>query len=51
MVSKSQQSKAKTMIHDIYLAECKEDAERTLQKFVSKYELKYSKAVDCLTEK
>ena len=36
------------MIHDIYLAECREDAEKAMQRFVSKYELKYSKAVDCL---
>ena len=47
---KSQQSKAKTMIHNIYLAECREDAEKALQRFVSKYELKYTKAVDCLVK-
>ena len=45
---KSQQAKAKTMLHDIYLAECSEDAEKALKKFVAKYELKYQRAVECL---
>jgi len=38
------------MIHNIYLAECRKDAEKVLQRFVSKYELKYTKTVDCLVK-
>lgn len=45
---KSSQAKAKAMIQDIYLAECREDADIALQKLVKKYGLKYPKAIDCL---
>lgn len=45
---KSSQAKAKAMIQDIYLAECREDADIALQKLVKNYGLKYPKAIDCL---
>ena len=45
---KSMQSKAKSMIQNIYLAECEEDARNALKKFISRYEAKYPKAVSCL---
>jgi len=45
---KSQQTKAKSMLHEIYMAENLEDAEKALKKFISTYNLKYPKAVECL---
>ena len=45
---KSQQAKAKSMIHDIYLAACREDAEIAWKKFITTYEKKYPRAVECL---
>lgn len=45
---KSQQAKAKQMIHNIYMAASKEDAESAWKKFISTYETKYPKVVECL---
>jgi len=45
---KSQQAKAKQIIHDIYMAASKEDAESAWKKFISTYETKYPKIVECL---
>ena len=45
---KSMHSTAKSMIHNIYLAECVEDARSALKKFISRYEAKYPKAISCL---
>jgi transposase-like protein len=45
---KSVQGRAKTMIHDIYLAETKETALKAYQLFITTYEDKYPKAVACL---
>ena len=45
----SVQAKAKTMLHDIYLAPTKSDAEAAWQRFVTAFDAKYPKAVACLT--
>jgi transposase-like protein len=44
----SMQGKAKGMLHDIYLAETKEEAEKAFDCFTSLYRAKYDKAVACL---
>lgn len=45
---KSLQGKAKTMIHDIYLAPTKIDANNSFDVFIEEFEAKYPKAVDCM---
>lgn len=45
---KSVQGKAKSMIHDIYLAPTKEDAQKSYRLFQDSFEPKYPKAVECL---
>jgi len=45
---KSQQSRAKRALHDIWMAETKADAEAALDAFIESYGLKYDKAVACL---
>ena len=45
---KTLQSKAKAHLHDIWLNETKEDAERSFDFFTNCYEAKYPKAVKCL---
>lgn len=45
---KSVQSKAKTMIHDMYLAPTKNDALKTYHAFLEAYQAKYPKACECL---
>jgi len=45
---KSLQGKAKTMIHDIYLAPTKMDANNAFDVFIEEFEAKYPRAVDCL---
>ncbi|QDU94807.1 IS256 family transposase [Lignipirellula cremea] len=45
---KSVQPKAKADLHEIYLAETKKDDLTALAFFLEKYEVKYSKACDCL---
>lgn len=47
-MSKGVQSKAKSMIHQIYMAETRKDAEKAYTDFVSMYMAKYPKAVECL---
>jgi transposase-like protein len=47
---KSMQGKAKAMLHDIYLAETREAAEKAFDRFVNLYKSKYPKAVDCLVK-
>lgn len=44
----SQQGKAKKMLHDIYLAATKKDAEIAFDIFIEEYAAKYPRAVDCL---
>jgi len=45
---KSLQGKAKTMIHDIYLAPTKVDANNSFDIFIEEFEAKYPKSVDCM---
>lgn len=45
---KSLQGKAKTMIHDIYLAPTKIDANNSFDVFIEEFEAKYPRAVDCM---
>jgi transposase-like protein len=45
---KSQQPKAKAMLHAIWPAETKAAAEQAFDLFVATYEAKYAKATDCL---
>ncbi len=45
---KSMQGKAKKALHDIYLAESRQTAEKALDRFKNLYEKKFSKAVECL---
>lgn len=47
---KSIQSKAKSMIHEMYMAETEENALTAYKHFISSYEAKYPKAVECLTK-
>ena len=47
---RSVQGKAKSMIHDIYLAPTKADAEKAYHLFIETFEAKYPKAVECLTK-
>jgi len=47
---KSIQGKAKSMIHDIYMASTKESAEKAYRLFVETFEAKYPKSVECLTK-
>ena len=45
---KSQQPKAKQRLHEIYLAETKQEAEQAFDFFVETYQAKYPKAAECL---
>jgi transposase-like protein len=45
---KGQQPKAKAMLHDIWQAATKAEAEKAFDLFVATYEAKYAKATDCL---
>ncbi len=45
---KGQQPKAKAMLHDIWQAETRAQAEKAFDLFVATYEAKYAKATDCL---
>jgi len=45
---KSQQVKAKKMIHEIYLSATKADAEIAFDTFIEEFDLKYPNAVKCL---
>jgi putative transposase len=45
---KGQQPKAKAMLHDIWQAETKAEAEKAFDLFVATWEAKYAKATDCL---
>jgi transposase-like protein len=42
------QAKAKSMLHEIWMAETKADAEKAFNLFVEAYQAKYPKAVECL---
>jgi putative transposase len=45
---KGSQAKAKQMLHEIYLAESRADAEKAFDLFVATYQAKHSKATNCL---
>ncbi|MCP4549312.1 MAG: IS256 family transposase [bacterium] len=47
---KGKQGKAKGMLHDIWMAETKVEAERAFDLFVETYEAKYPKAAECLAK-
>jgi putative transposase len=47
---KGSQPKAKTMLHEIYLAETREAATKAFDLFVTTYEAKYPKATECLSK-
>ncbi|NIP17798.1 MAG: IS256 family transposase [Xanthomonadales bacterium] len=47
---KSKHGKAKGMLHDIWMAETRQDANRAFDLFVESYQAKYSEAVKCLTK-
>lgn len=47
---KGSQPKAKGMLHEIYLAESREGAEKAFDLFVATYEAKYPKATECLSK-
>ena len=47
---KSVQDKAKQALHDIWMAEGREEAERAFDNFAVRFDAKYPKAVTCLTK-
>jgi len=47
---KGRQGKAKGMLHDIWMAETKAEAERAFDLFIETYEAKYPKATGCLAK-
>lgn len=47
---KSAQASAKSDIHEIWMAQTREDANKAFDLFVEKYSAKYPKASDCLTK-
>jgi putative transposase len=47
---KGKQGKAKGMLHDIWMAETKAEAERAFNLFVETFQAKYPKAADCLAK-
>lgn len=47
---KSAQPKAKSMLHEIWMAERRADAEAAFERFVATYKAKYPKASECLAK-
>jgi transposase-like protein len=47
---KGKQGKAKSMLHDIWMAETKADANRAFDLFIETYQAKYPKAAACLAK-
>jgi putative transposase len=47
---KGSQPKAKRMLHDIYQAESRAEADKAFDLFVATYEAKYPKATECLVK-
>jgi transposase-like protein len=47
---KGRQGKGKKMLHDIWMAETKADAERAFDLFIQTYEAKYPRATTCLAK-
>lgn len=49
-MAKSVQPKAKAALHEIWMAPTRQDAQRAFDRFVTTYQAKYPKAVDCLVK-
>lgn len=47
---KSLQPKAKSMLHDIWMAETRKEADKAFDLFVATFQAKYAKAVECLVK-
>ena len=47
---RNQQKQAKQHLHNIWMAESQKEAEKAFDYFVSAYEAKYPKAVECLSK-
>lgn len=47
---KAAQPKAKSMLHEIWMAETRADAERAFERFLTAYSAKYPKATECLAK-
>jgi transposase-like protein len=47
---KSVQARAKADLKEIWMAEGRDDAEKAFDRFLSKYQVKYDKAADCLAK-
>jgi len=47
---KSIQPKAKSMLHDIWMAETRKQARRAFDLFIMTFKAKYAKAVECLAK-
>ncbi|MGH8528468.1 MAG: IS256 family transposase [Nevskiales bacterium] len=47
---RSAQPKAKSMLHEIWMAETRANAERAFDRFIADYRAKYPKATDCLAK-
>ena len=47
---KAAQPKAKSMLHEIWMAETRADAERAFDRFLTAYSAKYPKAAECLAK-
>jgi putative transposase len=47
---KGQQAKAKAALHEIWMAESRSAAEQAFDHFLTTYEVKYAKAVECLAK-
>jgi putative transposase len=47
---KSLQAKAKRALQDIWMAETRKDAEAAFDEFIESYDVKYEKAVECLSK-
>ncbi len=49
-ISKGQQPKAKAMLHDIWMAATRVEAEKAFELFLKTWEAKFSKATECLAK-
>jgi putative transposase len=47
---KNKQAKAKSMIHEIWMADTRENASKAFDAFLETYQAKYSQATDCLAK-
>jgi transposase-like protein len=49
-IHKGRQAKAKSMLHDIWMAATKADAEKAFELFIATWQAKYPKAAECLAK-